>query len=126
MRNFESQTKEISVLVHAFSTRYRGIKNAKSGELILLDLRGTGQSDIMPQLFRKLLGHIRKNDLLKPGFVLSSDKSGYWLSFDKEEQNEYLHRELNRMSNQFGNLESLRNRLISKKEASAQIQTTLF
>lgn len=52
MKNQTIPESQIKVLMKVFTDKYKGIKNAASGDDILLYLRGTGQLSINPQTFR--------------------------------------------------------------------------
>ncbi len=126
MRSTDQSNQQIGILLDVFQKEYNGRKNAKSGDEILLKLKGTGRLNICPQTFRELLGIIRENDMLKPGFIVSRVSIGYWLSFDSAEQDEYLQRELSRMSNQFTNVSSLHKRLKYKSKNKPKSQLSIF
>ena len=75
---------------------------------------------------RRVLGFIRNNDLVSPGFILSNVANGYWLSIDLEEQKAFVNQQLNRMANQFDNIKSLHKRLKPTPQTNAQLHFNLI
>jgi len=104
---------------------YKGRQNAITQEDLTFRLRAKGEADLSPRSVRQVIEHIRREDLMKPGFIVSSASHGYWYTTDKQEQGSFLDQELNRMANQFDNLSLLHQRL-RKTKTSDKIQPTLF
>lgn len=68
---------------------------------------------------REIIGHIRRNDLCRPGFIVS-DNGGYWYTEKVEEMEKAWQTEFNRARNILKNFNPLRRRvkhLISEKTA---------
>lgn len=117
----------LEAVIDVFTEEYNGAQNAKRSKHILYKLRTRGVQYISGKKFQAIIGHIRKNDLVYPKFILSNVHTGYWLSDSKAEQDDFVQQELNRMGNQFGNIELLFKRL--KKAAitgPAQVQQHIF
>ena len=70
-------------VIRGFITNHNGAdKKIKSVDIITgLQRRGYNIGDAE---LRQVIGHIRRNDLCSPGFILS-DNSGYWYSEDAGE-----------------------------------------
>lgn len=117
---------EIDAIIDVLKSYYFQKHLAAKTEFVLYSLRMNKGITISPQTFRKHLGLIRKYDLASPGFIVSNVNLGYWLTEDKEEMNDYLQQELNRMSNQFANVEALRTRLILNKPRVEHQQMLMF
>lgn len=122
----QTELNSAQMIMNVFKERYKGKDKAVKTEDLLFHLKGTGLGNISPQSLRRIFGHIRNHDLASPYFILSSVHSGYWLSKDPKELNEFLDQELNRMANQFTNLEALHQRLRGKKTQVNTSQTILF
>lgn len=78
----------------------------------------------LPQAFRDILGEIRRNNVTGDGFIVSDVHIGYWYTEDKEELNDFLQKQLNRIANQYANVEPLHLSLKShksKQETTKQI-----
>ena len=117
---------QVQMIIDEFRAKYKGRQNAVKTDKLLFDLSATGKGKISPQTLRDLLGHIRHQDLISPGFIVSTVSNGYWYTTDKKEQNDFLDQELNRMSNQYGNLQALHSRLRYGKTKIDDSQPTLF
>ncbi|MBO9674449.1 MAG: hypothetical protein J7577_13460 [Sphingobacteriaceae bacterium] len=129
MENHQLHPNDLSTaqtLMQVFKERYKDKSNAVKTEDLIFHLKASGVENISPQSLRRILGHIRNNDLIKPYFILSNVHCGYWLSKDTKELNSFLDQELNRMSNQFTNIEALHQRLRGKKPPINTSQTILF
>lgn len=118
--------EQVQMIIDEFRAKYKGKQNAVKTDKLLFDLVASGKSKISPQTLRDMMGHIRHNDLIAPGFIVSTVSNGYWYTTDKKEQNDFLDQELNRMSNQYGNLQALHARLRYGKGKADQSQQTLF
>jgi len=89
-----------------------------TSDQILYKIRNNGLKMDGGQL-REIIGHIRRNDLCAPGFILS-DNSGYWYSEDVAEMEKVWDSELSRARNILQNFNPLRRRvkhLKNQKEA---------
>ncbi|WP_432714394.1 hypothetical protein [Pedobacter sp.] len=117
---------QVQDLMSVFKDRYSGKAKAVKTADLLFHLKASGKGIISPQTLRELLGYIRHNDLLSPGFIVSNVNIGYWLSFEKEELSGYLDQELNRMSNQFQNLQLLHQRTKYGQKTALKTQQSLF
>lgn len=96
------------ILILAFRLKYNTSSNkVNSSELIaLIRIRNL---PIRAAGLRKIIGHIRRNDLLAPGFLLS-DTSGYWYSLDENEMQTVWLSEHRRAINILLNFKPLRRR----------------
>ncbi len=124
----ETEVKDVAhidVLLRLFQTDFNGINNAVKTNRLIGALAKSGIA-MKPQSLRYLLGHIRQNDLLSPGFILSDVNEGYWLSYDDTEMSEWLDKQMNRMSNQFSNIKQLHQRIRYNKKAGNNFQPSLF
>lgn len=120
------EQKEIEAIVALLKSNYNKKSKAVKTDTLLFDLTLTTGTRISGQSLRRYLGIIRKHDLASPSFVVSNVNLGYWCTEDKEEMNSYLQQELNRMSNQFANVEALRQRLILNKPQVTHQQILMF
>lgn len=66
------------LLMLSFRTNYNSCTNKIKSNAIIVKLRERGYSVNDAEL-REIIGHIRRNDLCSPGFILS-DNNGYWYS----------------------------------------------
>lgn len=80
----------------------------------------------LPQTFRDILGEIRRNGALKKGFIVSDVHLGYWYTEDQQELNDFLQRQLNRIANQYANIQHLHNSLKSKRSNSEPVKQLMF
>lgn len=115
----------IDVISNIFRTKHHGRGNAVQYEKLLFDLSASGIAKITDRSFREVVAIIRRDDLLKLGFIISCSGTGYWLSTDKKELKEFLDQEMDRWSNQYGNLKLLHLRIQDKGEQATN-QPTLF
>jgi hypothetical protein len=128
MKNINLDSQKLSYvqsLLTVFRERYSGKDKAVKTADLLFHLKASGKCNLSPQTLRELIGYIRQNDLLAPGFIISNVNNGYWLSLDKAELDGFIDQELNRMSNQFGNIEMLHQRIRYAKKKSPEAQTAL-
>jgi hypothetical protein len=124
--NLDSQKLSyVQSLLGAFKERYTGKDKAVKTADLLFHLKAAGKCNLSPQTLRELVGYIRQHDLLAPAFIVSNVNTGYWLTLDKSEMDGYIDQELNRMSNQFGNLEMLHQRIRYGKKKGSESQTAL-
>lgn len=79
-----------------------------------------------PRYLRMVVEFIRKSDLAAPAYLVSNTVNGYWLTKDIAEMKSFLNQELDRMSNQYGNIQPLHQRLISKKSNISVEQLHFF
>lgn len=79
----EKQQRIAGLLIRSFRTNYNSANSKiKSGDIInKLSERGFACGDAE---LREIIGHIRRNDLCSPGFILS-DNGGYWYSEDEQD-----------------------------------------
>lgn len=115
----------VDALTDLFRENYTGNENAvKTGSLVAklakLGIITSGRE------IREAMGNIRQMDMLEPGFIVSDVNDGYWLSYDAAEQDSFLDKQLNRMSNQFKNVKALHQRIRYGKKSGPEIQATLF
>jgi len=116
---------EIDAIISVMKSYYFQKHLAVKTDVLLYSLRNKDVS-ISGQTLRKHLGIIRKLDLAAPAFIVSSVHLGYWCTEDKSEMDDYLQQELNRMANQFANVEALRQRLILNKPKVEHQQMLMF
>lgn len=100
----EGLTAEI---IQLFKTRHNKISTAIKTTDFVKQL----SQRILPQTFRDILGEIRRTGATGKGFIVSDVHIGYWYTEDKAELNEFLQKQLNRISNQYANIEPLHNTL---------------
>lgn len=112
-------------LIELFTKRYNGKSNAVKSDDIIFHLKATGHSNVHGRDIRRIIGHIRQNDLVSPSFILSNVHAGYWLSSDATEMDSYIDQEMNRMSSQFQNIKSLHQRIRYNKPKN-ETQPSLF
>lgn len=108
---------EINQLAHLFRTKLNGLNKAVKTDVLLKNF-GLNYS---PQTLRKYLGYIRQNDLAAPGFIVSNVNRGYWYTECPIEKNDFLQQELNRIANQYANIEMLH---LSLKSHKSKPETT--
>ena len=113
------------ILIKLFKDHHTGIGCAVKTAHLLQELAVLSVST-NAKTIRNLIGHIRRHDILAPGYILSDVKAGYWLSYDTGEQSSYIDKQLNRMTNQFQNIKSLHNRVRYRKKQVKEIQAALF
>jgi hypothetical protein len=121
----EKELNLVDVLIKLFQTRFAGNENAVKTESLIAqcakeDIIASGSN------IRRVLGHIRQNDLLSPAFILSDVHIGYWLSNNESEMNAIIDKQLNRMASQFQNLKPLHQRIRYGKKDITELQTQLF
>jgi hypothetical protein len=116
----------VDTLTTLFKGQYQGGSNAvKKDELTARVVAGYGIITCERRI-RHAIAYIRLNDLLNPGFIISDNSNGYWLSYDETEMDTFLNKQLNRMTNQFQNLKQLHQRIRYAKNTGPQIQQQLF
>jgi len=121
----QAEQSLVDMVLALFKTRLKGCEHAEQTSTILAYLSIAG-CETSPQTLRAAIGHIRREDLLAPGYILSDINAGYWLSDDKAEMSAFLDKQLNRMTNQFQNIKLLHQRIRYAKDDSPQLQTKLF
>lgn len=99
IHNFEDYTKELSVyekrfvlpfIVNLFEKEKRiGKENSLTNKEIVQLLNENGFVSSSPRI-RKIIGYIRKNDILKDGYVLIACSKGYYLSNNFDEINKQI------------------------------------
>lgn len=122
----DNKINQAQVLMTVFKEKYKTRDKAIKSDDLLFGLKATGQVIMSPQTLRELIGYIRHHDLMSPAFILSNVNTGYWLSSDTKEIKGFIDQELNRMSNQFQNIDKVRQRLQDGKDKALKIQTALF
>lgn len=100
-------------------------RNAVKSDDLIFYLKAIG-TVIRGQDLRAIIGHIRQQDLLKPGFIISDVHTGYWYSTDKAEMDAFIDQQMNRMSNQFDNIKALHQRMRHNNKQASEIQSSLF
>lgn len=107
------QAKElISILSKSHNSKLTAIKTE-----VVLKNYALGYS---ARHLRSVVEFIRKNDLAAPSYLVSNTVNGYWLTNDISEMKGFLNQELDRVSNQYGNIQPLHQRLINKKQNTVQ------
>lgn len=76
----DKHQKIAGLLIRSFRTNYNSADNKIKSDTIIGHLKDRGYR-INDAELRTIIGHIRRNDLCSPGFILS-DNSGYWFSED--------------------------------------------
>jgi hypothetical protein len=79
----EKQQRIAGMLMHGFRVNHNSAAKKIKASLIISRLRERG-CNIGDAELRDIIGHIRRNDLCSPGFILS-DNGGYWYSEDRNE-----------------------------------------
>ena len=78
----EKHQRIAGLLIRSFRTNYNSADTKIKSNAIIEKLRernmGIGDAEL-----REIIGHIRRNDLCSPGFILS-DNGGYWYSENEE------------------------------------------
>lgn len=116
----------VEIVMDVFKADFQGHINATHSKTIVIELKKKGAAGINGKSFQAILGYIRQNDLMYPSYIVSNVKKGYWLTKDLQEQDDFMQQELNRMSNQFVNLELLYRRLKKASKTSTTVQPSLF
>lgn len=80
----------VQTLISVFKGNYKTVDRAVSTEVLLYDLKAKGLATISAETLRELIKYIRDNNLMKPGYIVSSVNKGYWLSTDKSEISDFL------------------------------------
>lgn len=106
----EETEQLLSVLSNNHNTKLSAIKTD-----ILLKQYRLGYS---ARHLRMVIELIRKNDLAAPAFLVSNTQVGYWLTSDISEMKAFLNQELDRVSNQVDNINTLRKRLMTPKKSA--------
>jgi len=114
----EKHQRIAGLIMHSLKLNH-GSQEAKikSGEILQhIRLRGykIGDSEL-----RQIIGHIRRNDICGPGFILA-DNGGYWYSESLDEMADVYKTEFSRALNVMLNFKPLRRRikhLINQKDA---------
>lgn len=119
----ESELALADVVIALFRSLYHGSDKAVKTDRVLFELSKLGYP-VKGQSLRAVIGHIRQHDLVSPDYILSDVAYGYWLSSDEREMNDFIDKQMNRMANQFQNVQSLlkRMRYGNKNLQNAQIQ----
>ncbi len=121
----EKDIQLVEIVIGLFKSLYHGNDNAvKTGQLIF-DINKTGVT-ASGQTLRHVIGHIRREDLLSPNYIISDVNTGYWLSSDEREMNDFIDKQMNRMTNQFQNLKRLHHRIRNNKKSAQDLQAVLF
>lgn len=79
----EKHQRIAGLLIRSFRANYNCADLKIKSNLIIVRLRERG-FNINDAELREVIGHIRRNDICSPGFILS-DNTGYWYS-EKEEE----------------------------------------
>lgn len=121
----EQEITLAGVMVNMFITSFSGNENAVKTKGLICEFAKLGIA-IQGRDIRKLLGHIRQNDLLAPQYILSDVSIGYWLSNNEAEMSAFIDKQMNRMTTQFQNIKPLHQRIRYGKKAGPYIQPQLL
>lgn len=114
----DKHKKIAGLLMLSFRTNYNSCERKIKSNLIIEGLRSRNYSVGDAEL-REIIGHIRRNDLCSPGFILS-DREGYWYSENEMEMQRVWESEHGRALNIMRNFQPLHKRfkhLISEKDS---------
>lgn len=114
--------EEATNLIDVLKNNHNRKADAAKTEVLLKNY-GLGYS---ARHLRSVVEYIRKNDLASPSYLVSSTTNGYWLTNDVSEMKAFLNQELERVSNQYGNIQPLHQRLIHKKRNTHVKQLSVF
>lgn len=126
LQNDENEQDNIRAIMNMFSSCHHKRSLACKTHGLLHYLYAACDIKITEQTFRKYVGIIRNKDLMSPGFILSNVHEGYWFTTDKKELNDFIDQELNRMGNQFANIEKLHQRVRYDKPKPINGQKSFF
>jgi hypothetical protein len=98
-------------IILSMRTRHNNEKCKIKSDDIVREIRNRGYAMDGGQL-REIMGHIRRNDLVSPGFILS-DNGGYWYSEDLKEMEKAWESELSRAKSILNNFMPLKKRVRS-------------
>ncbi len=101
----EMQKRIAGLLMLSFRTNYNSSKRKIKSSAILAKISARGIT-IGDSELRQIIGHIRRNDMLQPGFILS-DNCGYWYSEDASEMERIWTAERRRAINIMANFQPL-------------------
>lgn len=121
----ENELQMVDVIIGLFKSLYQGNENAVKTDRILFELSQL-HIPTSGSVLRNVIGHIRRNDLMAPAYIISDVGYGYWLSNDEIEMRDFLEKQLNRMANQFLNVKHLKQRITKSQKNTQEIQTQLF
>lgn len=111
-------------VILGFRTNHNGADKKIKSTDILTGLRRRGYS-INDAELRQVIGHIRRNDLCSPGFILS-DNSGYWYSESPEDMQQVWKSQYGRAVEIMKNFQPLHKRfkhLVSEKDSMFNLTT---
>jgi hypothetical protein len=106
--------EEAEQLIAVLSCNHKTKSSAVKTDILLKKYR-LGYS---ARHLRMVIELIRKNDLAAPAFLVSNTQVGYWITSDLSEMKAFLNQELDRVSNQVDNINTLRMRLMSPKKST--------
>lgn len=124
--DIEQNFELVNILIQLFKEKYTGNENAIKKENLTAHIVVNSGFNTSERRVRHAISYIRLNDLMKPGFIVSDVKIGYWLSNDETEMDTFLNKQLNRMTNQFQNLKQLHQRIRYDKPTGRAVQQQLF
>lgn len=110
-------------LILGFRTNHNSAETKIKSSLIISRLRTRGYQ-INDAELRQIIGHIRRNDLCSPGFILS-DNSGYWYSESEDDMQQVWKSQYGRAVEIMKNFQPLRRRfkhLINEENSMFNIQ----
>lgn len=114
----EKHQRVAGLLIRSFRTNYNSVNHKIKSNDIIARLRERNLS-IGDAELREIIGHIRRNDLCSPGFILS-DNTGYWYSENEQEMQRVWESEHGRALKIMMNFQPLHKRfkhLISEKDS---------
>lgn len=121
----ESELKLVDVVIGLFKSLYQGNDKAIKNDHLLFELAKLGHPTSGNTL-RTVIGHIRRNDMLAPAYIVSDVSYGYWLTNDETEMRVFFDKMMNRMANQYQNMQHLHQRLKNNTKKIQDVQTHMF
>jgi hypothetical protein len=115
-----------TAIISIFKSNCYGVEKAIKNNVLISILANRFSIATTGREIRHVLGYIRANDLLNPAFIVSDVNEGYWLTNDVSELNDFLEKQLNRMSSQFQNIKLLHQRIRYAKKNTPELQPILF
>ena len=111
------QIRAAGLIILSMKNKYNSDKMKIKAKEIIIRLDGRGYK-IHDADLRRIIGHIRRNDMCSPGFILS-DNGGYWYSEETKDLKKVWETEYGRALAILKNFSPLRKRfkhLISKEQ----------
>lgn len=116
----------VEVLITLFKNNYSGNENAIKKDALTAHIVSNFGLYACERNVRHAIAFIRLNDMVKPGFIVSDVSAGYWLTSEESEMDDFLNKQLNRMTNQFQNIKQLHQRIRYAKNTGPVKQQPLF